>query len=420
MSKGGGCAVCDGRQIQSGVNDVASTDKHLLTPNTIAYFADVADAYKYTRGSRSKVYFAHIADNGDIHKWLAPVSQVATRKRGCAVCSGSQIQIGVNDVATTDKNFIVENDVAYFENIDDAYKYSRGSNTKVWFRHRAKDGQIHRWFASVKNVVTKGKKCAVCDGRQVQRGINDIATTHPSFTTPNLDAYLENPEDGFKYSRGSTVKVWFLHNTEHGEIHRWLATCGHVVAGDRRCPQCSTGRGERLFCAVLRNQIQKIASEKKLLSRLSEITLPVVGASLHSHKFDFLVHVSQQGGNLRRFGGEYDGGHHFPNNGAPYGFPLRISHEEQREIDLERNTMVDLMVRLPSSHMLNVDFYRLEEIANRLAAAGAKAFFDGACGLMIHPISAPVYSTTYSKETVDGAVAVFKRYDATSTHFIHK
>lgn len=46
--------------------------------------------------------------------------------------------------------------------------------------------------------LINGVKCSCCDGKSVVKGVNDIATTNPEILK-----YLENIEDGFKYSKGS-------------------------------------------------------------------------------------------------------------------------------------------------------------------------------------------------------------------------
>lgn len=47
-----------------------------------------------------------------------------------------------------------------------------------------------------------GKLCGVCDGHKVIKGYNDLWTTDPDSAI-----WLENSEDGYKYSAGSNVKV---------------------------------------------------------------------------------------------------------------------------------------------------------------------------------------------------------------------
>ena len=391
-----------------GAVKVAESDPQFTIPNKHAYFYDIADARKYSRGSHFKLWFAHRARDGKIHKWLARVFDVVARGKGCAVCRGLQLQRGVNDIATTDERYAVANEIAYFENNADLYEHTRSSHAKVWFVHQASDGKIHRWLARVCDVVARGQGCAVCRGLQLQRGVNDIATTDKRFATPNDDAYFENNTDVYKYTRSSSKKVWFAHRARDGKIHKWIARVSDVVAQGYRCPECAAGRGERLFCALLEKAMLKCAA--KVNEDASLISTSMTGNSGHDHKFDFLLRFQGSDGEVRQFGGEYDGAHHFPNDGAPYGYTLRVSFTEQRKIDCERNSMVDFMVRIPSANMMKINFDRLQDIADSLAAAAAKAFFAGESGLIMHPASAAVYSTTYSKDVVDRAVDLFKRY----------
>ena len=46
--------------------------------------------------------------------------------KGCSCCNGKTIIKGINDVATTHPNVI-----KYFANIEEAYKYSHGSNKLI-------------------------------------------------------------------------------------------------------------------------------------------------------------------------------------------------------------------------------------------------------------------------------------------------
>lgn len=120
-------------------------------------------------------------------------------------------------VAETDPQFLQPNDRAYFCDIEDARRYSRGSHTKVWFAHDVADGVPHRWITSVYAAVSLKGGCAVCKGRQIQLGVNDVASTHPQFVTPNKVAYLENVADARKYTKSSGFKAWFAHIADDAE-----------------------------------------------------------------------------------------------------------------------------------------------------------------------------------------------------------
>lgn len=61
-------------------------------------------------------------------------------------------------------------------------------------------------YVSIHNEdnLTAGKGCAVCAGKRIVQGINDINTVAPWF-----GALLANQEDGYKYGIGSHTKVQF-------------------------------------------------------------------------------------------------------------------------------------------------------------------------------------------------------------------
>jgi len=85
--KGYGCPICSGRQVLAGFNDLKTTH-----PN-IAVEAYRFDPETLTAGSNTSVEWKCL--NGHIFK--APPHQRTGRSSGCAVCSGDQINIGVND-----------------------------------------------------------------------------------------------------------------------------------------------------------------------------------------------------------------------------------------------------------------------------------------------------------------------------------
>lgn len=95
------CAVCSGNHIQVGKNDLATTRPDLaaqwhptknegLTPQMI------------TAGSGKEVWWTNCPVDSE-HEWLgSPAARSSKlRPRGCAICTGQQVQVGKNDLATT-------------------------------------------------------------------------------------------------------------------------------------------------------------------------------------------------------------------------------------------------------------------------------------------------------------------------------
>lgn len=81
-----------------------------------------------------------------------------------------------------------------------------------------------------------GKWCGVCRGLQVQQGINDLVTTHPSLAKEWHPT--KNDITPHNVTQGSNKKVWWQCE-EHG--HEWEATVANRVGG-RGCPYCSNKR----------------------------------------------------------------------------------------------------------------------------------------------------------------------------------
>ena len=76
--------------------------------------------------------------------------------QGCPICSGHQLQQGINDVATTHPHL-----VKYFVNEEDAKKYSLGSKYKVQLKC-PRCGKIKTDKISVNDLTLHGFSCEFC------------------------------------------------------------------------------------------------------------------------------------------------------------------------------------------------------------------------------------------------------------------
>ena len=74
------------------------------------------------------------------------------------------------------------------------------SKTKIRFCCR----EDHIW-SSTPNIVLSGSGCPYCSGNMIWVGFNDLWTTRP-----DVAGILKNPEDGYKYTKGSGKKVDFI------------------------------------------------------------------------------------------------------------------------------------------------------------------------------------------------------------------
>lgn len=208
MVGGQGCGVCSGRVVVAGVNDLATT-----RPDIAAQLVDRSFATTVTSGSNRVAEFR--CQQGHVTK--SPICR-RSAGHGCPVRSGAAVIAGSNDLATTHPDL-----AAQLVDPNDGSRVSFGSNRKL--RWRCSDG--HEWMATP-NSRSQGKGCAQCDARFLVVGVNDLATTNPA-----LAAELADPSLATELTQGSDRRVQWRCAQGHG----WVAT-----PYDRRltgCPSCA-------------------------------------------------------------------------------------------------------------------------------------------------------------------------------------
>jgi hypothetical protein len=134
-----GCPVCSGRQLLTEHNDLATTNPELAAQ------ADGWDPTTVSEGSNKKVGWK--CSEG--HTWMA--SPNARSRHGCPICSGNQVLVGYNDLATTNPELAAQADGW------DPTTISFGSKRKfLW-----KCAEGHNWNAPVK-TRSRGNGCPSC------------------------------------------------------------------------------------------------------------------------------------------------------------------------------------------------------------------------------------------------------------------
>ncbi len=221
-SGGRKCPFCAGKKILIGFNDLATTDPDIadqwhptknghLTPQIVS------------RGSDKKVWWS---SHG--HEWLSSISSRTTGGQGCAICSGDQIQIGVNDLATTRPDIAkmwhpTKNNDLTPRNV------TAGSKKSVWWLGDCS----HSWLADVMHI-TSGRGCAICRGLQIEIGINDLASQYP-----DLAAQWHPTKNGdlkpHQVTSSSAKKIWWVCDSGH----EWRTGVNGRNYGATGCPGCA-------------------------------------------------------------------------------------------------------------------------------------------------------------------------------------
>lgn len=218
---GQGCPVCSGRLVIPGINDLASMNPVLAsewhpTKNKSIYASQI------TTGSGLQVWW--ICPEG--HSWQTSPNQRKSGS-GCPVCTGQKIEVGFNDLATTNPSLSSEFHPSRNGSIS-FHDVGAGTNKKLWWL--CKNG--HEWQAIGANRL-KGSGCPICSGLKIIRGVNDLKTLHPKLAAewhPSNNA----PVMPDLTSPGSGTLFWWL--CKNG--HEWKARAYQRVRG-AGCPVCS-------------------------------------------------------------------------------------------------------------------------------------------------------------------------------------
>lgn len=86
-----------------------------------------------------------------------------------------------------------------------------------------------------RDISSSQKGCPVCGHTMILVGYNDLWTTHP-----NIACLLENPDEGYKLSKGSTKKTNWKCNI-CGRIKKNISVYQVVSNNGISCPYCSDG-----------------------------------------------------------------------------------------------------------------------------------------------------------------------------------
>ena len=206
--RGDGCAICSGRKVLAGFNDL------LTTHPEIAKDAVGWDASNVTYGSGSEMKWK--CQMG--HIWTASIASRTNMKSGCPFCSGNKVLAGFNDLLTTHPKI-----AKLLVNLDPK-KFSAGSQTNALWRCDIN----HEYDMSIGDRV-KATGCPICNGSRILAGFNDIATTHPDI------AALANGWDPRGLTQGSNKEM----SWKCQDGHTWKAPVYSLSNQGTRCPTCS-------------------------------------------------------------------------------------------------------------------------------------------------------------------------------------
>jgi len=143
------CSVCRGLRVQVGANDLVTTHS-VLASEWHPTLNGMLTPQMVSKGSREEVWWLRdCRENGIFHEWHSKVSKrTGAVPRGCAICSGHQIQIGVNDLASQYPELAKEWDYVKNKKLT-PQMVTVSSGQSVKWKHKSTKGSLHRWPARI-------------------------------------------------------------------------------------------------------------------------------------------------------------------------------------------------------------------------------------------------------------------------------
>lgn len=201
-----GCPYCCNQRILLGFNDLASQcptlakewhphKNHPLIPEEVGV------------GSGKKVWWKGTCE----HEWMATIAS-RHRGAGCPYCQNRKLLTGFNDLATQYPDLARE----WHPTLNEG-RLPRDVLAKGTYRAWWRCPYHHEWNATVVSRAN-GTGCPYCSGKRVKKGINDLASTHPTLAEqwhPTKNDHL-SPDQVF--CRSSKLIWW---RCEYG--HEWQA-----------------------------------------------------------------------------------------------------------------------------------------------------------------------------------------------------
>lgn len=245
QTNGSGCAICHGKQVQVGINDLATKDPELAKEWHPSRNGDLLPT-QVTLFSETSVWWRHFHQGTQQwHEWEAKISHRARkrgkdeRQSGCHYCSGRDILLGFNDLASQNPALAAEWHPSRNGSLLPT-QVTLGNNKTVWWRYfNERDRKYHEWPASINHRAgLRQDACSVCRGLFIQIGVNDLASQYPILVEewhPTMNGNL-TPE---MVTYGSAKSVWWKHaNKKTGEVHEWEAVVKHRSIYGSRCSEC--------------------------------------------------------------------------------------------------------------------------------------------------------------------------------------
>ena len=228
--RGRGCAVCGGRRVLAGFNDLATTEPRIAAEWHPTRNGDLA-ATDVTAGSNKRVWW--LCPEGPDHEWQVSVANRTspTVRSGCAVCAG-RVVVPSTSLAVLFPEIASE----WHPTLNDDLSPQRVTpfvTRRAWWRC----GRGHEWQVAIAARTKQGTGCPYCAGRVPIEGETDLATTHPGIAA-EWHPTLNGERRPSSVLAGSNRRVWWQCRAGH----EWQATPVNRSHAGSGCPYCAGQR----------------------------------------------------------------------------------------------------------------------------------------------------------------------------------
>lgn len=195
------------------------------------------DVYKITFGSNKKAWWTCLDCKSNYDMLINPR---INNNYNCPYCSGRRVN-KTNSLASLNPELASQWHPTRNGDLT-PHDVTGGSNKKVWWLGECG----HEWEAIINSRTSGENNCPYCSNRRVLRGFNDMWTTNPE-----LASILLNPEDGYRYTKMSSIPLDWKCPYCSTEIKRKYINT--IDEGLNICPKCDDKRsfGERMLFSLL-------------------------------------------------------------------------------------------------------------------------------------------------------------------------
>lgn len=221
-AKNCGCPYCGSKKVLKGFNDLQTLKPNLAKEWNYKKNGNLKPT-DVTENSNKKVWW--ICSKG--HEWNASINNRNHLNRGCPYCSGNKPIVGVNDLASVNKEVAKQWDYEKNGSLKPS-DVLPNSNKKYWW----KCSKGHSFQQSAYYKTNNENSCPYCSNQKLLTGFNDLETRYPKLAREWHP--IKNNKKPHEVLAGGKFRAWWMCS----KGHVYSVTVHNKIAGNN-CPYCA-------------------------------------------------------------------------------------------------------------------------------------------------------------------------------------